>query len=86
MTASLDPVVEVPVACSWLGEFHRFEMIFTQRPSIAAVCGYSSLSIMFLSSVSAISRSASSSMNVVTNVARFCRELPSSMSSSWSSR
>ena len=33
-------------------------MIFTQRASISAVCGYSSLSIMFLSAVCAISRSA----------------------------
>ncbi len=86
MTASLEPVVEVPVACSWAGEPHSSERIRTQRPSIAAVWGYSSLSIMFLSRVSANSRSASSSMNVVTKVARFCRELPSSISSSCSSR
>ena len=31
-------------------------MMLTQRASISAVCGYSSLSIMFLSAVSAISR------------------------------
>jgi len=86
MTASLDPVVEVPVACSWAGEFHRSEIILTQRPSISAVCGYSSLSIMFLSSDSANSRSASSSMYVVTNVARFWWEFPSSINSSWITR
>ena len=54
----------------------------THLCSIAAVAGYSSLSIMFLSNVSAISFSASGSIHVVTNVARLSRELPSSMSSS----
>ncbi len=56
--------------------------MFTQRRSISAVCGYSSLSIMFLSNASAISRSASGSIHVVTNVAKFSRELPSSSNSS----
>jgi len=55
----------------------------TQRISSAAVCGYSSLSIMFLSRHSAISRSACGSIHVVTNVATFSRALPSSISSSW---
>ena len=58
----------------------------TQRCSIAAVAGYSSLSIMFLSNVSAISFSASGSIHVVTKVARLSRELPSSISSSWMKR
>ena len=58
----------------------------TQRCSIAAVNGYSSLSIMFLSNVSAISLSAWGSIQVVTKVARFSRELPSSISSSWMKR
>ncbi len=58
----------------------------TQRDSMAAVWGYSSLSIMFLSNVSAINRSASGSTQVVTKVARFNRELPSSISSSWMKR
>ena len=58
MHASLEPVVEQPVACSWSGECHRSDRMFTQRASISAVCGYSSLSIMFLSAVSAISRAA----------------------------
>ena len=60
--------------------------MLTQRRSISAVCGYSSLSIMFLSKLSAISFSASGSIQVVTNVARLSRELPSSSSSSWISR
>ena len=55
----------------------------TQRSSSAAVCGYSSLSIMFLSKHSAMSRSACGSIHVLTNVARLSRALPSSMSSSW---
>ena len=58
----------------------------THRCSIAAVAGYSSLSIMFLSNVSAISFSACGSIQVVTKVARFSRELPSSISSSWMNR
>src|ERR1700730_5081046 len=76
--ASLDPVVEQPVAYSLSGEFQRFAMMFTQRASIAAVCGYSSLSIMFLSAVSAISLAAFGGIHVVTNVARLRRALPSS--------
>ena len=58
----------------------------THRASIDAVIGYSSLSIMFLSNVSAINFSASGSIHVVTKVARFSRELPSSISSSWMKR
>src|SRR5579863_7338757 len=57
-------------------------MMFTQRRSSSAVCGYSSLSIMFLDEHSAISSSASGSIHVVTNVARFSLALPSRMSSS----
>ena len=56
-------------------------MIDTQRDSISAVCGYSSLSIMFLSAVASISRPASGGIQVVTKVARFSRALPSSSSS-----
>ena len=56
--------------------------MFTQRRSSSAVCGYSSLSIMFLAAHSAISCSASGSIHVVTNVARLSRALPSRMSSS----
>jgi hypothetical protein len=56
--------------------------MFTQRVSISAVCGYSSLSIMFLSKPSAIKLSPCGSIHVVTNVAAFKRALPSSISSS----
>ena len=78
-TPTASPVV---VAGAW----NRSATMFTQRRSIAAVCGYSSLSIMFLSNVSAISGPASGSIQVVTNVARFSRELPSSSNSSWMNR
>src|SRR5665648_16726 len=57
--------------------------MLTQRISISAVCGYSSLSIMFLSKDSVSSRTASGSIHVVTKVARFIRAFPSSISSSW---
>ena len=83
IAASLEPVVEHPVACSAAGACHRFPRMSTQRVSRAAVCGYSSLSIMFLSKHSAIRRSACGSIHVVTKVARLRRELPSSASSSW---
>ena len=83
MAASLEPVVEQPVALSGSGELNRRLSMLTQRISIAAVCGYSSLSIMFLSNVSAMSLSAFGSMYVVTKVARLSRALPSSISSSW---
>ena len=76
------PVVDVPIASAVSGAFHRSASISTHRASISAVCGYSSLSTMFLSTVSAYSRSASSSIHVVTNVARLNRALPSSMTSS----
>jgi len=58
IAASLEPVVEQPVACSESGAFQRRLRMLTQRISSAAVCGYSSLSIMFLSRHSAISFSA----------------------------
>ena len=82
MHASLDPVVEHPVA-PVPSACHRRARMFTHRRSISAVCGYSSLSIMFLDEHSAISISASGSIHVVTNVARLRRALPSSISSSW---
>ena len=82
MQASLDPVVEQPVASSGDGACHRSARMATQRRSISAVCGYSSLSIMFLSALSFIRVSACGSIQVVTNVARLSRALPSSSSSS----
>jgi hypothetical protein len=82
MQASLEPVVEHPTASPVFGAFHRSARMFTQRRSNSAVCGYSSLSIIFLSLASAISSAASGSIHVVTKVARFSRELPSSSSSS----
>ena len=74
--------MEQPVAgpsCS--GACQRSASMLTQRDSIAAVCGYSSLSIMFLSAVSAISLAAVDGIHVVTNVARLSRAWPSSSSS-----
>ncbi len=58
MAASLDPVVEQPVAWSGSGACQRRLRMATQRLSSSAVCGYSSLSIMFLSKHSAMSFSA----------------------------
>ena len=49
MHASLEPIVFVPVAPSGdFGAFQRSAIMLTQRRSIAADCGYSSLSIQFL--------------------------------------
>ena len=83
IAASLEPVVEHPVASAASGACQRRLRMLTQRISSSAVCGYSSLSIMFLSKHSAMSFSACGSIHVVTNVARFIRALPSSISSSW---
>ncbi len=85
MAASLEPVVEVPRVPAGSGECHRSASMRTQRRSSSAVWGYSSLSIMFLSSDSSMSRCTSGSTQVVQKVARFIRETPSSMSSSWTS-
>ncbi len=82
MHASLEPVVEQPVASPSSGACHRWAIMLTQRRSSSAVCGYSSLSIMFLAEHSANSSSASGSIHVVTNVARLRRTAPSRISSS----
>ncbi len=81
MAASLEPVVEHPVAVVPAGAFHRSARMLTQRDSISAVCGYSSLSIMFLSRQTFIRRCTPSSDQVVQKVARFWAALPSSRSS-----
>jgi hypothetical protein len=87
ITASLDPIVDTPVALCGSSSrspsaWKRSATIDTHRASMAAVAGYSSLSIMFLSNASAISVSASGSIQVVTKVARFSLAFPSSISSS----
>ena len=86
MHASDEPVVEVPAASRALGACHRSARMRQQCSSTAAVDGYSSLSIMFLSNVSAYSRSAESSIHVVTKVARFRRAFPSRRASSCTMR
>ena len=82
MQASEDPMAEAPTALPASGAFHRSASMCTQRASISAVCGYSSLSIMFLWIDMAISAISSGSAHVWQNVARFCRAFPSSISSS----
>ncbi len=82
MHASDEPMAEHPTAPPSSGAFHRSASIWTHRRSISAVCGYSSLSIMFLLMDRSISRCTSSSSHVWQKVARFCRALPSSRSSS----
>ena len=83
IAASLEPVVEHPVASPVSGTCHSLLRMFTQRISSSAVCGYSSLSIMFLSKHSAMSFSAWGSIHVLTNVATLRRAFPSSINSSW---
>ena len=82
IAASLEPVVEHPVTTFGSAACQRLLRMLTHRISRSAVCGYSSLSIMFLSKHSAISCVASGSIHVLTNVARLRRALPSSISSS----
>ena len=75
-------MVEAPTVLAASGACQRSASMWTQRRSISAVCGYSSLSIMFLSTESAIRASISGSAQVWQKVARFWRALPSSISSS----
>ncbi len=82
MHASDEPMAEAPTVLAASGAFHKSAIMCTHRRSISAVCGYSSLSIMFLLIDSAISARTSGSSHVWQNVARFCRALPSSISSS----
>ena len=82
MHASEEPMAEAPVVLAESGAFHRSAIMCTHRRSISAVCGYSSLSIMFLLTDSAIRARTSGSSQVWQNVARFCRAFPSSISSS----
>ena len=56
MQASEDPMAEVPTVLAAPGACHRSASMCTQRASISAVCGYSSLSIRFLLIDSAMSR------------------------------
>ena len=78
MHASDEPMAEAPTVLAASGAFHRSAIMCTHRRSISAVCGYSSLSIMFLLTDSAISARTSGSSHVWQNVARFWRALPSS--------
>ena len=48
MQASEEPIADAPTVLADSGAFHRSASMCTQRRSISAVCGYSSLSIMFL--------------------------------------
>ena len=82
MHASDEPIADAPTVFAESGAFHRSAIMCTQRRSISAVCGYSSLSIMFLSMARSISRWTWGSSQVWQNVARFCRLLPSSSISS----
>ena len=82
MQASDDPIAEHPMASPPSGAFHRSARIWTQRRSISAVWGYSSLSMRFLSMHRSINLWISGSSQVWQNVARFWRALPSRSSSS----
>ena len=82
MHASDDPIADAPTVFADSGAFQRSASMCTQRRSSSAVCGYSSLSIMFLSIARSIRRCTAGSSHVWQNVARFWRELPSSINSS----
>ena len=64
MHASDEPIAEAPTVLADSGAFHRSASMCTQRRSISAVWGYSSLSIMFLSIARSISRWTSGSSQV----------------------
>ena len=83
MQASDDPMPDAPMVLAASGAFHRSASMCTHRRSISAVWGYSSLSIMFLSMHRSIRAWTSGSSQVWQKVARFWREFPSSINSSW---
>src|SRR5271167_2910925 len=82
MQASEDPMAEQPTGSSVVGAFHRWDRMETQRRSISAVWGYSSLSMRFLSIQTSINLWTSGSSHVWQKVARFWRALPSRSNSS----
>ena len=82
MIASLEPVVQVPIAFVECGAFHRDASIEMQRVWMLTIIGYSSSSQRFLLTFSCINLSASGGMKVCTNEARLSKGVPSS--DSWS--
>ena len=84
MIASDEPWVRAPVVSP--GAWKRSASMRMQRCSISAVCGYSAWSMKLRCRFSAITRCASGSIQVVTNVARLRIGMPSSTSSSSISR
>ena len=82
MQASLEPTADVPRVLAAWGLFQRSASMWTQRVSISAVWGYSSLSIMFLSMARSMILWTSGSSHVWQKVARFWRAFPSRKSSS----
>ena len=84
MIASDDPWQRAPVVSP--GAWNRCASMRMQRCSISAVCGYSAWSMKLRCRFPAIRRCASGSIQVVTNVARLRIGIPSSTSSSATSR
>ena len=84
MIASDEPWVRAPVVSP--GAWNRSASIRMQRCSISAVRGYSAWSMKFRCKFSAISRCASGSIQVVTNVAKLRAGSPSRARSSATSR
>src|ERR1700733_12394913 len=64
MHASEDPMAEQPTGASVVGAFHKWDRMDTQRRSISAVWGYSSLSMRFLSILRSINLWISGSSQV----------------------
>ena len=84
MIASDEPWVRAPTVSA--GAWNRSAIIRMQRCSISAVRGYSAWSMKLRCRLSVMTRRASGSIQVVTNVARFRMGSPSSARSSDTSR
>ena len=84
MIASEDPCVLVPVVSP--GALKSSANIRMHRCWISNVIGYSAWSMKFRWRFVSITRRASGSIAVVTNVARFRSGMPSTASSSWTRR
>ncbi len=83
MMASDEPMVATPTERWMSGACHRSASIRVQICSTASATGYSSWSMWLVAAASAMSSSASGSIQVVTNDARFIDGCPSTRRPRW---
>ena len=85
MIASDEPMVATPTERSMSGAFQRSASMRAQISSMCSATGYSSWSMWFVARASMMRASASGSIQVVTNEARFIDGWPSTFRPRWMS-